>query len=570
MMLKGIPISEGYAVCRIYKIIEPRITVQKKHVSDIEAEFKAYEDAIAKTIKDLEKLIKDTENKYGSETAKIFEAHMMIADDIEIKKEVKHVILAESCNFAYALDKVVSRYALIFANMEDLYLKERAKDLLDVAQSMIHHANKQEPFDFSKIEEKVIIAIKDLTPSQTALINPNHVVGILTEAGGKTSHSAIIARMMGIPAIAGIPQLMDKVKDGQEVIMDGYLGHLYLDYSKELKSDVESKLRLISKKVKALREYVGRKTLSKDFERYHLYANMGSSRDLEFALSNDAEGVGLFRTELLFLDQTLCPSMEFQTEEYEKVLKAMAPKEVIIRTLDIGGDKQLPYIHLKKEDNPFLGNRGIRLSLHHKELFRLQLKALIQADTENNLKIMFPMISTIEEWLEAKSEVLSVQKELQNDKNIPLGMMVEVPSAALMAEQFAKHVDFFSIGTNDLTQYTMAADRTNQDINSLFQPFNPAVLQLIHHVAQAGLKHKIPVAVCGELASDPYAIPLLLGLGVTELSMNPSQILKSRRLIAQYEHKFLRNIALDVLKMETENEVITYLKKHIKVEDFHG
>ncbi len=570
MMLKGIPVSEGYAISRVLKIEEPKTSVQKKIVSDVEAELKAYEEAIEKTKEVLRKIIEETEKKYGSETAKIFHAHMMIADDIEIKREVIETVTLESCNYAYALDKVVFKYAQIFANMDDAYLKERAKDLLDVAQSLIHHANKQEPFDFSSISGEVIIALNDLAPSQAALINPKHVKGILTEMGGKTSHSAIIARMMGIPSIVGIPDLMETLEDGKNVIMDGFLGHLHLDFSDELEHEIQSKINALSLKVRSLDPYIGRKTLSKDFERYQLHANIGSTKDLDFVLANDAEGIGLYRTEMLFLDHPVMPSLDVQIQAYQTVLDRLYPKEVIIRTLDIGGDKHLSYLPLKKEDNPFLGNRGIRLSQEYRALFNEQLKALILANTKGNLKIMFPMITALEEWFDIQETVASLKKELDIKTPIPLGMMVEVPSAALLADRFAKHVDFFSIGTNDLIQYTLAVDRNNQAIHRLYQPFNPAVLALIHRVAEAGLKHHKEVSVCGEMSSDPYAIPVLLGLGVTQLSMNPSQILKTRRMIAHHDSTYFKNLAKAVLKMDTEQAVIDYLKTHINLEDFHG
>lgn len=569
-MLKGIPISEGYAISKVYKYSQSSIDISKRYIKDPKMELLAFEHAINITVDQLEKLKEETLYKYGIETAKIFDAHIMIATDIEIKKQVSDLIHLESCNFIYALHTVASKYALMFSNMEDVYLKERAQDLLDVSLRIIKNASGIKDLDLSQIREKVILVAHELSPSQTASLDPKYVLGFCTEVGGKTSHSAIIARMMGIPAISSIPNLMDKVLHNQEVIVDGYLGHLHLNFSNELKNKIESKIQIESKKQVALKDYIGRKTETTDNHVIQLHANIGSSKDLEYVFNHDAEGIGLYRTELLYIDQKSLPSIEFQINEYQKILDALYPKEVIIRTLDIGGDKKLPYLSYEHEDNPYLGLRGLRLSLIEKEMFKSQIKALILANKKGNLKIMFPMVSTLDEYMKAKEIVLSLQRELGDDKKIPLGIMIEVPSAALISDQLAKHVDFFSIGTNDLVQYTLASDRTNQKVTDLYQPFHPSVLNLISIVTLKAKKYNIPCGVCGEMASDPLAIPLLIGLGVTSLSMIPSEILKARRLISRVDMNKMKKVAKHVVKLNYEKQVIKYLKKHIHLEDFHG
>lgn len=567
-MLKGIPVSDGYAVSKIYKYENESIDLSKKIIKSIPDEILFYEKAISKTIYQLETLKENTKKQYGDETAKIFEAHMMIADDIEIKKQVIDLIHKESCNFIYALHTVVSRFALLFSKMEDTYLKERAYDIMDVSSRIIKNALNIEELNLSHIDEQVIICAHEITPSEAASMNPKYIKGVCTEVGGKTSHGAIMLRMMGIPAISSIHHLMQKVKNHQEVILDGYSGILYVNFNEHLKRDITSKIDVLKSKERLLKAYIGKKTLTYDQQPISLYANIGSSKDLEYVKQYDGEGIGLYRTELLYIDQKMLPSLDFQIEEYRMVLKTMYPKPVIIRTLDIGGDKKLSYLKLEKEDNPYLGKRGIRLSFEWMDIFKTQIKALLLANTKGNLKIMFPMISTLEEFMKAKKIVDQLKKELNITIDIPLGVMIEVPSAALIADRLAKHVDFFSIGTNDLVQYTLASDRTNQSVSDLYQPFHPSVLRLIKMVTDASKKHKIECGVCGEMASDTLAIPLLLSLGVDTLSMMPSHILRHRYLISKINVEQLKLKMNRILRQDDEKKVMKYLKKTIEMEGY--
>ncbi len=566
-MIKGIPVSEGYAFAKVLRIIDDTIDTTKKIVSDPNQEINHFHEAIDKTVFQLNALKDETEKKFGIDTAKIFEAHIMIAEDPEIKNLVEEKIKTESCNLVYALKSVVQFYIDLFKDLDDEYLRERASDLVDVSQRMMKNALNLSMTDLSKIRTNVILVAHDLTPSQTAQIDSSHVLGFVTESGGKTSHSAIIARILGIPAVVGAPKALEFLTDGDEIILDGMEGYIIKNYNQSTQDDYIQKIRDRELQNQALKSMIGKSTLSLDQHPYPLVANIGSSRDLKHVIEHDAEGIGLFRTEFLFLDRNALPSEEEQFIEYKKVLEKMNPKPVVIRTLDIGGDKNLSYLKFEQELNPFLGKRAIRLCLDEIDLFRTQLRALVRASAYGNLKIMFPMIATLEEFLKAKALVTSIQQELDKEKiqyhPFELGIMIEIPVAALNAHHLAKHVDFFSIGTNDLIQYTMAADRMNQNLDYLYQPFHPAILQLIKMVADAAKKYHIWSSVCGEMASDLLAAPLLLGLGIQELSMIPNNILKTRKLLSTLKHSELEKIALSVLELESEEQVISHLKQHI-------
>jgi phosphoenolpyruvate-protein phosphotransferase (PTS system enzyme I) len=566
-MIKGIPVSEGYAFAKVLRIIDDTIDTTKKIVSDPNQEINHFHEAIDKTVFQLNALKDETEKKFGIDTAKIFEAHIMIAQDPEIKNLVEEKIKTESCNLVYALKSVVDFYIDLFKDLDDEYLRERASDLVDVSSRMIKNALNLSMTDLSKIRTNVILVAHDLTPSQTAQIDSSRVLGFITEIGGKTSHSAIIARILGIPAVVGASKALEFLTDGDEIILDGMEGYIIKNYHQSTQDEYIQKIRDREQQHQALKSMIGKPTLSLDQHPYQLVANIGSSRDLKHVKEHDAEGIGLFRTEFLFLDRNALPSEEEQFIEYKKVLEKMNPKPVVIRTLDIGGDKNLSYLKFEQELNPFLGKRAIRLCLEEIDLFKTQLRALVRASAYGNLKIMFPMIATLEEFLKAKALLTSIQQELDEEK-IPyhpfeLGIMIEIPVAALNAHHLAKHVDFFSIGTNDLIQYTMAADRMNQSLDYLYQPFHPAILRLIKMVADAAKKYHIWSSVCGEMASDLLAAPLLLGLGIQELSMIPNNILKTRKLLSTLKHLELEKIALSVLELESEEQVISLLRQHI-------
>jgi phosphotransferase system enzyme I (PtsI) len=569
MLLKGIPVSPGYAISRVLILDDVVIDYSKKIIDHPEDEIKRYHQAIMKTKIQLEALIQSTKKLTHPESASILSSHLALLLDPEVTKAVEEKIKEESCNLIYAIRAVAELYIKQFNEIQDIYLKERVTDLIDVTERVIKNALNIALIDLSIINEEVILVAKDLKPSQAAQMNKKFVKGFITQQGGKTSHSAIIAKLMGIPAIVGIKNVLEHVISGEEIIIDGKKGEVHLNFDQNLKTHYESLIDQQKSEKHSLKSMMKQKTKTKDGKEIGLHANIGSNHDLPYVIDNDAEGIGLFRTELLFMDRLSMPSEDEQYEIYKDVLETMYPKSVTIRTIDIGGDKHLPYLKQDAEANPFLGKRAIRLCLEQVDFFKVQLRALLRASVHGNLKIMFPMIATKDEFLDAKDIVSEVQEELIS-KNIPyhiidLGVMIEIPVAALNADEIAHAVDFFSIGTNDLIQYTMAADRNHEALEYLYQPFNPGILKLINMVCEAGKDHKIPVSVCGEMASDLNAIPLLIGLGVDHLSMNPEGILKARKMIKAYDSFDLIKLAKKALKAHDQDEVIDLVK--IIIED---
>ena len=568
-MIKGIPMSEGYAIAKALKLVEPSIDYTPKTIDDVEHEIKKLKVAIDRTKSQLERLKKEAEKKFGAETALIFDAHMMIAEDPEVTEQVIELMKNGKYNLNYAMKTVVDGFVDIFNQLDDEYLRARALDLKDVSLRIIKNALGMHIVDLSTINEEVILIAEDLTPSQTAQIDPKYIHGFITEVGGKTSHSAIIARLLGIPAIAGVKDALKTIDHHQEIIIDGHDGIVLLNPTEQEKQTYQKKIQTLLEEKKSLEAFLGQPTQTSDGYSVELACNIASSKDLKYVLDYDGEGVGLFRTEFLYLDKATLPSEDEQFQEYKQVLETLHPKPVVIRTLDIGGDKQLPALNLAKEDNPFLGVRAIRLCFEHPKLFKTQIRALLRASVYGNLKIMFPMIATKDEFLRAKQIVEDVKKEFDNENTAygtyELGIMIEIPSAALSAEILAKEVDFFSIGTNDLIQYTFAADRMNESLSYLYQPVHPSILRLIQMVTDAANKAGKWVGVCGEMASNLYAGPLLVGLGVKELSMTPSMILKMRKTFSHLSFKDLQQIASNVLELESEEEILLQLKEIIHI-----
>ena len=567
-MYKGIAVSEGFAVGKVLKLIDVKIDKSKKMITDVEKELLIFENALRKTTEQLEKLRIESIDKFGVETSKIFEAHMLIANDPEVNHSIKELIKNEKVNLVYAIDRVVANFVNLFEMLDDEYLKERATDLIDVSNRIIKNALNIEIVDLASIKEKVILVAKDLTPSETAQIDTNYVLGFITEIGGKTSHSAIIARLLEIPAIVGVKNILDKLDNHALIIIDGENGTILTHFTEVEKESYLNKMVELKENKKHLNELKTKPNKTLDNYQFELAANIGSSKDLKYVLEHGADGVGLFRTEFLYLDRLTLPTEDEQFNEYKLVLEKMNPKPVVIRTLDIGGDKNLSYLKFDEEMNPFLGVRAIRLCFQEMDIFKTQIRALLRASIFGNLKIMFPMIATKEEFMRAKIIVEEIKKELDLESiqygSYELGIMIEIPSAALNAEHLAKVVDFFSIGTNDLIQYTFAADRMNEKLEYLYQPFHPSILKLIKMVTNAAQNNHIWTGVCGEMASDLFAAPLLLGLGINELSMTPSQILKVKNVLLNQKMVELKQISLDVLKLESEEQVKLYLKNQLK------
>mgnify|MGYP000977816416 FL=1 len=537
--LQGIAASDGIAIAKVYTLTEPDLTVTKVTVEDSEKEVSRLDDALAASIKDVE-LIKETALKnLGEEEAQVFDAHLMVLSDPELIGQVKDSITSNKVNAESALKEVTDMFISIFAGMEDNpYMQERAADIRDVSKRVLAHLLGVKIPSPATIKDEVIIVAADLTPSDTAQLNRQYVKAFVTDIGGRTSHSAIMARSLEIPAIVGTKEVTSTAKDGDIIIVDGLTGDVFLNPSEEVIAEYRAKAEAFAAQQAEWEKLKDSKTYTKDGHQVELAANIGTPKDLEGVVNNGAEGVGLYRTEFLYMDSHEMPTEEDQFEAYKAVLEGMNGKPVVVRTMDIGGDKELPYLPLPHEMNPFLGYRAIRISLNEPEMFRTQLRALLRASVYGKLRIMFPMIATLNDFRGAKALLEEEKAKLIAEgvavsDDIQVGIMIEIPAAAVLAHQFAKEVDFFSIGTNDLIQYTMAADRMNERVSYLYQPYNPSILTLIKHVIDSAHKEGKWAGMCGEMAGDQTAVPLLVGLGLDEFSMSASSVLKTRSLIAK-------------------------------------
>ena len=537
--LQGIAASDGIAIAKVYTLTEPDLTVTKVTVEDSEKEVSRLDDALAASIKDVE-LIKETALKnLGEEEAQVFDAHLMVLSDPELIGQVKDSITSNKVNADSALKEVTDMFISIFAGMEDNpYMQERAADIRDVSKRVLAHLLGVKIPSPATIKDEVIIVAADLTPSDTAQLNRQYVKAFVTDIGGRTSHSAIMARSLEIPAIVGTKEVTSIAKDGDIIIVDGLSGDVFLNPSEEVVAEYRAKAEAFAAQQAEWEKLKDSKTYTKDGHQVELAANIGTPKDLEGVVNNGAEGVGLYRTEFLYMDSHEMPTEEDQFEAYKAVLEGMNGKPVVVRTMDIGGDKELPYLPLPHEMNPFLGYRAIRISLNEPEMFRTQLRALLRASVYGKLRIMFPMIATLNDFRGAKALLEEEKAKLIAEgvvvsDDIQVGIMIEIPAAAVLAHQFAKEVDFFSIGTNDLIQYTMAADRMNERVSYLYQPYNPSILTLIKHVIDSAHKEGKWAGMCGEMAGDQTAVPLLVGLGLDEFSMSASSVLKTRSLISK-------------------------------------
>ncbi|NPC92352.1 phosphoenolpyruvate--protein phosphotransferase [Bacillus sp. WMMC1349] len=567
--MKGIGASAGIAIAKAYRLEEPNLTVEKKNISDFEAEVKRFEEAIEQSKKELETIKSHALKELGEDKAEIFSAHLLVLSDPELLNPVKDKIKSDSVNAEFALKETADMFVSMFESMDNEYMQERAADIRDVTKRVTGHLLGVDIPNPSLISEEVIIVAGDLTPSDTAQLNRRFVKGFTTDIGGRTSHSAIMARSLEIPAVVGTKAATKEIQNGVLVIVDGINGDVILDPSQETIKQYEEKHQSFLAQKAEWAKLVNEPTVTNDGHHVELAANIGTPDDVKGVLENGGEAVGLYRTEFLYMGRDQLPTEEEQFDAYKTVLERMEGKSVVVRTLDIGGDKELPYLELPKEMNPFLGYRAIRLCLDEQEIFRTQLRALLRASTYGNLKIMFPMIATVNEFKEAKAILLEEKAKLQAEgqtvaDDIEVGMMVEIPASAVIADQFAKEVDFFSIGTNDLIQYTMAADRMNEQVSYLYQPYNPAILRLITIVIEAAHKEGKWVGMCGEMAGDEIAIPILLGLGLDEFSMSATSILPARTQISKLSKKETEALKEQILSMSTTEEVVRFVK-----ENFH-
>ena len=561
MNIKGIAASNGIAIAKAFKLIEPELTVVKATISDVEAEINLYKEALVKTTEELQKIKVKAAQNLSEEEAAVFDAHINMANDPELLSQTTDKIKSESVNAAYAFDEVSNMFIMMFESMDNEYFRERAADIKDIKKRILAHLLGVKVNDPSTIDEQVVIIAEDLTPSDTAQLDRNFVKGFATNIGGRTSHSAIMARSLEIPAVVGTKTILEDVKDGDMIILDGLEGNVIVNPTAEQVAHYEEVAKQYEAQKAEWAKLKNEKTVSKDGQHVELAANIGTPKDVEGVLANGGEAVGLYRTEFLYMGRDNFPTEEEQFEAYKAVLEALGDKPVVVRTLDIGGDKELPYLHLPKEMNPFLGYRAIRLCLDDTDLFRTQLRALLRASAYGKLRIMFPMIATLNEFRSAKALLLEEKAKLVAEgvtvsEEIEVGMMVEIPSAAVLADQFAKEVDFFSIGTNDLIQYTMAADRMNEKVSYLYQPYNPSILRLVKMVIDAAHKEGKWTGMCGEMAGDQTAIPLLLGLGLDEFSMSATSILPARSLISKLSKAEMADLAAEALNKSTVEEVI--------------
>ena len=569
-LIKGIAASDGVAIAKAYLLVEPDLTFDKNEkVTDVEGEVAKFNSAIEASKVELTKIRNNAEVQLGADKAAIFDAHLLVLDDPELIQPIQDKIKNENANAATALTDVTTQFVTIFESMDNEYMKERAADIRDVSKRVLSHILGVELPNPSMIDESVVIVGNDLTPSDTAQLNKEFVQGFATNIGGRTSHSAIMSRSLEIPAIVGTKSITQEVKQGDMIIVDGLNGDVIVNpTADELIAYQDKRERYFADK-KELQKLRDADTVTVDGVHAELAANIGTPNDLPGVIENGAQGIGLYRTEFLYMGRDQMPTEEEQFEAYKEVLEAMGGKRVVVRTLDIGGDKELSYLNLPEEMNPFLGYRAIRLCLAQQDIFRPQLRALLRASVYGKLNIMFPMVATINEFREAKAILLEEKENLKNEghdisDDIELGIMVEIPATAALADVFAKEVDFFSIGTNDLIQYTLAADRMSERVSYLYQPYNPSILRLVKQVIEASHKEGKWTGMCGEMAGDETAIPLLLGLGLDEFSMSATSILKARRQINGLSKNEMTELANRAVDCATQEEVIELVNNYVK------
>lgn len=572
-MLKGIAASDGVAVAKAYLLVQPDLSFNKTSVEDTDAEATRLDDALAKSTEELQAIRDKAAQSLGEAEARVFDAHLMVLSDPEMVGQIKQNIQDNKVNAEAALKEVTDMYIGMFEAMDDnAYMQERAADIRDVAKRILAHLLGVTLPNPSMINEEVIVVAHDLTPSDTAQLDRTYVKAFVTDIGGRTSHSAIMARSLEIPAIVGTKEITDKVKAGDILAVNGIIGDVIIDPTDAEKSEFEAEAKAYADQKAEWDKLKNAETVTADGKHVELAANIGTPKDLEGVHKNGGEAVGLYRTEFLYMDSSDFPTEEDQYQAYKAVLEGMEGKPVVVRTMDIGGDKELPYLTLPHEMNPFLGYRALRISLSElgDGMFRTQMRALLRASVHGNLRIMFPMVATLKEFRAAKAIFEDEKQKLVNEgvevsNDIQVGIMIEIPAAAVLADKFAKEVDFFSVGTNDLIQYTMAADRMNERVSYLYQPYNPSILRLIKNVIDAAHAEGKWAGMCGEMAGDQTAVPLLLGMGLDEFSMSATSILKTRSLMKRLDTTKMAELADRALKeCDTMEEVVALVEEYTK------
>ena len=562
-MLKGKGVSKGIGIghTKVLKNEEVKLTDFK--VDNKENELKYFKKCLNDVIEDTKKVVE----KLSGTEADIMNAYLMILQDPTLTEETERLIQEDGYNAGYAAKVGFETVEEVFKNMDDEYMSARASDIEDMKKRVVNKIINKAELDLSNLPENTVLVGKDLSTSDTAKLNLNSVAGIIIENGSENSHVSIMARTHEIPAIVGAKGALDSIANDMYIAINGATGEIFLDPSQEEVAKLDEIKKELKDEKGSLAKFKNKKSITKDGYKTEVVANIGTPKDMDAVIENGAEGVGLFRSEFLYMDSENMPTEEEQFEAYKEVLEKSEGKRVIVRTLDIGGDKDLKYLNLDKEDNPFLGYRAIRICLREPEIFKVQLRALYRASSYGKLAIMLPMISSVDEIRDAKDIINEVKEELKAekvkfDKNVKIGIMIEVPSAAIMAEQLAKECDFFSIGTNDLIQYTVAVERGNEKISDLYTKFHPAVIRLIKMAIDGAHKSKIFCGMCGEAASDERFIPLLVGLGLDEFSMNHTKILNSRKMIRNLDHKECKKLVQEVLKKSSANEIKARLEEY--------
>lgn len=562
-MLHGTAASEGIGIGKVMIIEENSLEYTPKTVTDTDAELKRFKDAVEvfcnNTLKQAEQLRKSA----GEKEAEILEGHIQIIKDPYLSGEIEKLIEGGQCAEA-ALEQMCDMFIAMFSATDDELTKQRAADVRDIKSGVLSVLLGVQEVRVSDAPKGTILAAHELTPSVTAGINKYNIVGIITETGGKTSHSAILARALEIPAVLSVDGVISQLKTGDDVIVDGCAGDVIINPDQAEVEKYNEKRSQFLQVRRELENYRGKETLDASGTEYELVCNIGKPDDAAKAIECDGEGVGLFRTEFLFMDRTSVPTEDEQFEAYKKAALILKDKPLIIRTLDIGGDKEIPYLGLEKEENPFMGFRAIRFCLKNKDLFKSQIRAILRASAFGNIKIMFPLVTCVEELRQGKALVEEVKKELDEadikyDKNIAVGVMMETSAAAVIADKLAKEADFFSIGTNDLTGYTMACDRGNSNVSYLYSPLQPSVLRLIKYIIECGVQNNIPVGMCGEAAANEMMIPLLISFGLTEFSVSAPSVLKVRKVISTWTKEKADKVTQKVMSLDTEKEITDYL-----------
>ena len=562
--MKGLGASEGYGIGRVLLISEKNLEYTPKEVADTEAEIMRFRASIDKFTKDTLAQAEAVRASVGPKEAAILEGHISIIDDPFMRGEIENLINAHQCAES-AVEQMCQMFIDMFMASGDELTMQRAADVRDVRDSVLSILLGVNEVKISDAPEGTVLVVKELTPSMTAGIKKDNIVGIITETGSQTSHSAILARAMEIPAVLSVPNALAQLSTSEQVIVDGFTGDVITAPSAEVIEEYSSKRETYLREKRELELYRGKPTVSASGETYELCCNIGTPKDAGKAMEKDGEGVGLFRTEFLFMDRSTLPTEDEQFDAYKTAAVVLKGKPLIIRTLDIGGDKEIPYLGLEKEENPFMGFRAIRYCLKNRDMFKSQIKAILRASAFGDVRIMFPLITAVEELREGKALVEEAKSDLRAsgidfNENIPVGVMTETSASGVIADLLAKEADFFSIGTNDLTGYTMACDRGNSNVGYLYSPFQPSVLRLIKSIIENGVKAGIPVGMCGEAAANPMMVPLLMSFGLTEFSVSAVSVLKVRKTIAKWTKAEADEVTAKVMAMTTEKEITDYLK----------